>query len=127
MAILRIYSAAGNGKGLIDSMSSFGCKSILRRDIIGNDVWFLLNEEICEYLSLRGDSRIRYTIVEPAELDKERMLKMSGLELKGCMSMHLIVFRPNEKVILQREYLCDCNVCLALDFEKVHQEQRSYM
>ena len=32
--------------------------------------------------------------------------------------MHLVVFRPNEKVILRREYLCDCSECLALDFEK---------
>ena len=61
---------------------------------------------------------MRYSVVEPAELDKERMLKMSGLELKECMSMHLVVFRPNEKGILRREYLCDCNECLALDFEK---------
>ena len=31
LTIVRIYGAAGHGKGLIDSMSSFGCKSILRR------------------------------------------------------------------------------------------------
>ena len=79
---------------------------------------FSSSVEICEYLSLRGDGRMRYTVVQPAELDKERMRKLSGLELKGCMSMYLVVFRPNEKVILRREYLCDCNGCLALDFEK---------
>ena len=61
---------------------------------------------------------MRYTVVEPAELDKERMRKISRLELKGCMSMHLVVFRPNEKVILRRKYLFDCNRCMALDFEK---------
>ena len=37
VTILRIYGAAGHGKGLIDAMSSFGVKGILRRDIIGND------------------------------------------------------------------------------------------
>ena len=44
VVILRIYGAAGHGKELIDSMSSFGCKSILRRDIIGKDVWFSSSE-----------------------------------------------------------------------------------
>ena len=33
--IIRIYGAAGHGKGVIDAMSSFGVKSILKKDIIG--------------------------------------------------------------------------------------------
>ena len=33
--IIKIYGAAGHGKGLIDAMSSFEVKSILRRDVIG--------------------------------------------------------------------------------------------
>ena len=35
--IIRIYGAAGHGKGLIDVMSSFGVKAILRRDIVAFD------------------------------------------------------------------------------------------
>ena len=35
--IIRIYGAAGHGKGLIDAMSSFGVKAILRRDIVSHD------------------------------------------------------------------------------------------
>ena len=38
--ILRVYGAAGHGRGLIDAMSSFGVKSILRRNIVGKDVFF---------------------------------------------------------------------------------------
>ena len=34
IAIVRVYGAAGHGKGLIDDMSSFVVKSILRRDIV---------------------------------------------------------------------------------------------
>ena len=37
---VTIFGAAGHGKGLIDAMSSFGVKSILRRDIITLDKWF---------------------------------------------------------------------------------------
>ena len=36
--IIRLYGAAGHGKGLIDAMSSFGVKSILRKDIVTGDV-----------------------------------------------------------------------------------------
>ena len=35
--MIRIYGAAGHGKGLIDAMSSFGAKSILRRDIVTDE------------------------------------------------------------------------------------------
>ena len=46
--ITRIYGAAGHGKGLIDVMSSFGVKSILRRDVIGLDQWFADSKEMCQ-------------------------------------------------------------------------------
>ena len=37
--LIRLYGAAGHGKELIDAMSSFGVKSILRKDILTGDVW----------------------------------------------------------------------------------------
>ena len=58
--IIRLYGAAGHGKGLIDAMSAFGVKSILRRDIIGLDVWFADSQEMCDYLDLRKDPRMSY-------------------------------------------------------------------
>ena len=58
VTVLRIYGAARHGKGLIDAMSSFGVKGILRRDIIENDEWFSNSAEICGYLNLKGDSRM---------------------------------------------------------------------
>ena len=30
--------------------------------------------------------------------------------------MHLLVFKPNTKFVLAREYLCDCTGCLQLKF-----------
>ena len=38
--ILRTYGAAGHGKGVVDSMSPWGVKDILRRDIVGQDLWW---------------------------------------------------------------------------------------
>ena len=48
--IIRIYGAAGHGKGLIDAVSSFGVKATLRRDIVSHDCWLESNNDICEYL-----------------------------------------------------------------------------
>ena len=69
--IVRIYGAAGHGKGLIDAMSCFGVKSILRRDIVGLNVWFANSKEICEYLDFRRDSRMSYSVINQAEVDKK--------------------------------------------------------
>ena len=46
--IIRIYGAAGHGKGLIDAMSGFGVKSILLRGVIGLDQWFADSKEMCQ-------------------------------------------------------------------------------
>ena len=38
--IYWFYGEAGHGKGLVDAMSSFGCKKILHDDIVCDDKWF---------------------------------------------------------------------------------------
>ena len=42
----------------MDTMSSFGVKSILKRDITGLDVWFGDSRNISEYLDMRKDPRM---------------------------------------------------------------------
>ena len=64
VCIIRIYGAAGHGKGVIDAMSSFVVKSILKRDIIGLDVWFGDSHDICEYLNMRKDPRMSYNVID---------------------------------------------------------------
>ena len=34
------YGEAGHGRGLVDAMSSFGCKQQLKYEIVANDGWF---------------------------------------------------------------------------------------
>lgn len=58
LTIIRVYDAAGYGKSLVDSMSSF-VTSFFRKYITGNDVWFSTSEEICDFLILREDNRMR--------------------------------------------------------------------
>ena len=50
LRIIRTYGAAGNGKGAIDGMSSFGVKNVLRKDIVTHNVFFNKSEEVVDYL-----------------------------------------------------------------------------
>ena len=86
--IIRIYDAAGHGKGLINAMSSFGVKSILRFDIVGLDQWFADSKEMCQYLRFRNDERMVYSNVDPKFVDKRRSEKKE-IKIKGCIPVRL--------------------------------------
>ena len=115
--IIRIYGAAGHGKGLIDAMSSFGVKSILRRDIVSHDVWFSNSVEICEYLKFRGDKRMYYSTVDPVTVDKNRQDRQEHV-IDHCMINHLFDYKPHCNEVLIKEYLCDCELCLRFEFDQ---------
>ena len=91
--IIRLYGAAGHTKGLIDAMSSFGVKSILRKDIVDMHVWFADSAEISEHLDLRKDPRMSYKVVNQTEVDNKRMQKIAR-KTQGCMIKHLFDYRP---------------------------------
>ena len=100
--IVRIYGAAGHGKGLIDAMSSFGVKAILRRDIIAVDKWFNYSNEICDYLSLRRDDRMIHVHIDAASVDKMRRERLAK-PLDGCLMMGaLISYNASDPVYLVR-------------------------
>ena len=119
--IIRLYGAAGHGKGLIDAMSSFGVKALLRRDIITADAWIANSDERCNHLRMRGDRRMRYDVVNPEQLDRKRMEKVAFV-IKDCTRMHLFDYRPNNKTVFCREFLCDCVSCLYFDFDQCLKE-----
>ena len=56
LKIIRTCGAAGDGKGIIDAMSSFGVKNTLRRDIVTQNVFFDSSKEIVEYLHIKKPS-----------------------------------------------------------------------
>ena len=99
--IIRIYGAAGYGKGVIDTMSSFGVKSILKRDITGLDVWFGDNRYICEYLDMRKDPRMSYSVIDQAAVHRKRMEKKAR-KIDGCIVKHLFDYKPGES--MQQSY-----------------------
>ena len=114
--IIRIYGAAGRGKGVIDAMSSFGVKSFLKRDIIGLDVWFGDSRDICEYLDMRKEPRMSYSVIDQAALDRKRMEKKAR-KIDGCTVKHLFDYKPGESQIYETEFLYDCDSCLDFRFE----------
>ena len=73
--IIRIYGAAGHGKGLIDAMSHFGIKSILRRDVIGLGQWLVDSKEMCQYLRFRNEERMVYSNIDPKLVNKGKSKK----------------------------------------------------
>ena len=121
--IIRVYGAAGHGKGLIDAMSSFGVKSILREDIVTMNRWYGNSEKMCEYLRevqpqrTSGEREMIYQDIDPKILDRKRMEKKEH-PIAGCMKQHLFEYKPGCSTILYREYLCDCVECLQFNFEK---------
>ena len=116
LRIIRTYGAAGHGKGVIDAISSFGTKNILRHDIATLDVFFSSNESIVDYLA-RKKPQFSYTNVPADKVELRRFkLKQDPLEIKDCMKQHLFIFEKGKDVLL-KEYLCDCNHCLNFKFE----------
>ena len=122
MRIVRLYGAAGHGKGLIDAMSSFGVNAILRRDIITADAWFANRDELCNHLRMRGDRRMRYVVVNPEQVNRKSMEKVPFV-IKDCTRMHLFDYRPNNNMtVFCREFLCDSVSCLDFDFDQCLKE-----
>ena len=51
ITIVWFYGEPGHGRGLVDAMSSFGCKQQLRHEIVTNDNWFDNAESMVDFLS----------------------------------------------------------------------------
>ena len=98
--IIRIYGATGHGKGLVNAMSSFGVKSILRRDIAIQ--WFQSSSERCSYLQFRGGKRMFYINIDENSVDSKRMNK-NKMPIKNFMMQHLLNYKANNEKIFIRE------------------------
>ena len=71
LRIIRTYKASVHGKGVIDAMSSFGAKNILRHNIITQDVFFNESDSIVNYLATKKPD-YSYTHVSALEIVTKR-------------------------------------------------------
>ena len=61
------HGEAGHGRGPVDSMSSFGCKAVLRDAIVTSNLWFPAAESMAAYCQkhFEGDSSKSFHLIDP--------------------------------------------------------------
>ena len=106
LRIIRIYGAAGQGKGVIDAMSSFAVKDVLCHDIVIQDVFFNTREEICDYLAVKNPSFCCKNISAEVIAKKRGKTKVSN-EIPNCMKQHLMVLVINTDIKRKEYVICD--------------------
>ena len=85
-------------------------------------VWYKNSQKMCLHLRkfkperTHADKIMFYQHIDPVKIDAKRMNRPQ-LHIAGCMKQHLFDYKPGSKKILCREYLCDCLLCLQLDFK----------
>ena len=101
---------------MIDAMSSFGAKNILRHNIITQDVFFNDSDSIVNYLATKKPD-YSYTHVPALEVVTKRNAPHTPKEIK----QHMMVFQSNKDVI-SKEYPCECNPCRKFEFDNCERE-----
>ena len=89
--IFWFYREDGYGKGLVDAMSSFGCKKVLRSAIITEGRWFRDTFFIYEYLYGHfhyDDSKSYYCIDEKHTASKRRSVPLKGCQQHTCIAVN---------------------------------------
>ena len=120
LRIIRTNGASGHGKCVIDAMSSFRAKNILRHNIIMQDVLFNDSDSIVNYLATKKPD-YSYTHVPALAVVAKRNAPHTPKEIKYCMKQHMMVFQSNKDVIL-KDYLCESNPCRRFGFDNCGRE-----
>ena len=109
--IFWFYGAPGHGRGLVDAMSSFGCKGPLRKVIITSEdeIFFINAKEMLTFLSgyFSADSTKKYFQVDPEPNAEKRKVKKKDRAqhpIQGSSKLHLVAISPNGEW-LTRQYL----------------------
>lgn len=113
--ILYYYGVNGHGRGLVDAMSGFGVKSIIRRAIVTEDFWYETLDDLIPFLEkYKNDKRYYYTT-----LDKDKIIETreeaNDLPIKGCRKSRMFCFFPDGTHQMQR-HICSCMSCCIGNF-----------
>ena len=109
--VVWFYGEPGHGRGLVDAMSSFGCKQQLRHEIITNDSWFQNAEEMVRFLQqyFLDDESKEHHLVDEAENAKVRANERGELEIKPCRKFHVIGVNEDD-VFTKKLYFTNPNI-----------------
>ena len=86
------YGEPGDGRGLVDVMSSFGCKLQLKNEIVNFDSWFESAEKMVSFLKeyfVNDDSKEH--LIGDAETAQVRKQKNGEFKLEPCRKYHVIL------------------------------------
>ena len=112
--IIRIYGAAGHGKGLIGAMSSFGVKVILKRDIISH----VAGSKVVMIFANHLDVTVEWV----TQISIQSQLTRNGITRKVikpklvCPNILLNMYQ------ILSEYLWECEECINLNFSSCLKE-----
>ena len=86
------YGEPGHGRGLVDAMSSFGCKGPLKHAIITKDQWFSTAEEMSDFLKkfFNGDSTKHYHVIHEKDTAELRKAEKNEHKIAGSMKLHMV-------------------------------------
>ena len=91
------YGEAGHGRGLVDAMSSFGCKQ-LKYEIVANDGWFPGAIQMVQYLSkyFESDQNKEYHFIDEEYIAAlQRDVQKEELPIHPCRVFHLFAFNKD--------------------------------
>ena len=119
------FGPEGHGRGLVDSMSSFGVKSPLRKEIINKDFYWTTAKELVELFQEKGmPERFLYNEVTKSDYDSQDWLK-TAFKIKGCRKLRCFVFHPDGSVETSR-HMCECDACFQGDLSQcIYKENKT--
>ena len=92
--VLVYYGVNGHGRGLVDAMSGFGVKYIVRRAIITDGFYYESDEQLCAFLKTQKLlPKYYYTVLPSQVLDEDR------LNYRKCtLKCWMISFSPSGNI-----------------------------
>lgn len=121
--LFKAWGAPGHGRGLVDSMSSFGCKSPLREAIVTQDKWFPTADSMAEFLKEKFEDKIQYLfrVISKEQVRDHRQKCRKTMKVPGSSSIYMMEFRKEESPIVMEKF-CNCENCIAFNFESCSHE-----
>ena len=108
--MIYYYGVNGHGCGLVDAMSGFGVKSLVRRAIVTENFWYESVDELLAFLKkIKSEEVYYYSIIHESELTAFRANK-DELPIKGCRKSRMFSFQP-DGIYRMKRHLCSCQHC----------------
>ena len=110
ITVVWFYDEPWYGPGLVDAMSSFGCKQQLRHDIVTNDAWFANAEKMVQFLTkyFSNYSSKEYFVFMLRKLLKSEQKKKENLYWSHAGSFMLL--ESIKKAISPRFYTLEIKI-----------------